>query len=107
MRQVLVRYKVKPEEAAHNEQLSRQVFVELQRTAPTGIHYATIVEEVGVSVVHVGITETKGDGRCPLLDVEAFRAFLDGAEQRWEEPARTIVLREVGAYGCWPEAPGT
>ncbi len=107
MRQVLVRYKVKPEEAAHNEQLSRQVFIELQRTVSTGIAYATFVEEDGVSFVRVAITETKGDGRSPLLDVEAFRAFLDGAEQRWEEPARTIVLRELGTYGCWPEAPGT
>jgi hypothetical protein len=104
VRQVLVRYKVKPEEAAHNEELVRQVFAELQRTAPAGIHYATFVQEDGVSFVHVAITDTLDDGRSRLWEVAAFRAFQEGVEERWEEPAQSVPLREIGSYGFWSEA---
>ncbi|HLZ68594.1 MAG TPA: hypothetical protein VKV26_01675 [Dehalococcoidia bacterium] len=107
MRQVLVRYKVRPEEAAHNEQLARQEFAGLQRTAPAGIHYATFVE-VGRCQLRPRRHHRNHRRRAqPLLEVEAFRAFLVGAEQRWEQPPQTTVLREVGAYGLWPEATGT
>ena len=37
MRRVMVRYKVKPERAAENEELVRAVYEELQRTAPDGL----------------------------------------------------------------------
>jgi hypothetical protein len=42
MRRVfMVRYKVKPDQAANNEQLIRAVFEELQITQPDGIRYST------------------------------------------------------------------
>ena len=74
MRQVMVRYKVKPEAAARNEELVRAVFEELRQTAPAGVHYATFVLEDGVSFVHVASSES-ADGRNPLMDVAAFRAY--------------------------------
>ena len=41
MRQVMVRYKVKPERVAENEALVRAVYAELARVNPDGLHYAT------------------------------------------------------------------
>ena len=102
MRQVMVRYKVKPEQAARNEELVRQVYEELRQTTPAGLHYATFVLEDGVSFVHVASSETE-DGRNPLQDVAAFRAFQEGIAERCDEPPATMVVREVGSYRFWGE----
>ena len=61
MRQVIVRYKVKPDRVAENEALARAVYEELDRTGPAGLHYATFRQPDGVSFVHISMTET-GDG---------------------------------------------
>jgi hypothetical protein len=100
VRQVIVRYKVKPEQAARNEELVRRVYEELQQTAPEGIHYATFVLEDGVSFVHVASNEAE-DGQNPLMEVAAFRAFQQDIDERCEEPPATVKLREVGSYGFW------
>jgi hypothetical protein len=100
MRQVMVRYKVKPDQAARNEELVRQVYAELHQTAPTGIHYATFVLEDGVSFVHVASNEAE-DGRNPLMEVAAFRAFQENIGERCDEPPAPVGLREVGSYGFW------
>jgi hypothetical protein len=102
MRQVMVRYKVKPEEAERNEALVRRVYEELQQTTPAGLHYATFVMEDGVTFVHVASTET-ADGRSPLQDVAAFRAFQEGIGERCDEPPAPVQVREVGAYRFWGE----
>ena len=49
MRQVMVRYTVRPGRAEENEKLVSAVFDELRRSAPSGIHYATFQLEDGVS----------------------------------------------------------
>ncbi|MGI8688517.1 MAG: hypothetical protein ACR2M3_08050 [Thermomicrobiales bacterium] len=98
MRQVMVRYKVKPEQAARNEELVRRVYEELHENTPAGLRYATFVLEDGVSFVHVATSES-ADGRSPLMDVAAFRAFQEGIGDRCDEPPTTTVLREVGSYG--------
>jgi hypothetical protein len=100
VRQVMVRYRVKPEHAARNEELVRQVYEELQRTAPAGLRYATFVMEDGVSFAHVASIETE-DGRNPLTDVAAFQAFQEGIGERCDEPPAPVGLREVGSYGFW------
>jgi hypothetical protein len=41
MNQVMVRYRVKPDQAARNEELVRAVYDELHRTQPAGLRYAT------------------------------------------------------------------
>jgi hypothetical protein len=94
----LVRYKVKPEQAACNEELVRRVYEELQRTTPAGLRYATFVLEDGVSFVHVASVETE-DAHNPLSDVAAFRTFQEGIGDRCEEPS--AGQREVGSYGFW------
>ncbi|MGH2558287.1 MAG: hypothetical protein ACRDJH_04415 [Thermomicrobiales bacterium] len=100
MSQVMVRYKVKPEQAARNEELVRSVYEELHQTAPVGLHYATFVLEDGVSFVHLASTET-ADGRNPLMDFAAFRAFQEQIGDRCDEPPAPVGLREVGSYGFW------
>lgn len=96
----MVRYKVKPEQAARNEELVRNVYEELHQTKVAGLHYATFVLDDGVSFVHVASSET-ADGRNPLQDVAAFRAFQEGIGERCDEPPTTVVLREVGSYRFW------
>lgn len=100
MRQVMVRYKVKPEQAAHNEDLVRRVYEELRQTTPAGIHYATFVLEDGVSFVHVASNEAE-DGRNPLMEVAAFRDFQQDINDRCDETPTPVNLREVGSYGFW------
>ena len=70
MKQVIVRYKVKPERAAENEQLVRAVYAELQETKPTGLRYATFQADDGVSFVHLASNDTE-DGRSPLSEVSS------------------------------------
>ena len=106
MSPTMVRYKVKPGQATRNEELVRRVYEELQRTAPAGLRYATFVLEDGVSFVHVASVET-GEGRNPLTEVAAFRAFQEGIDVRCEEPPTVAGLREVGSYGFWAGGAGT
>ncbi|MGI8857365.1 MAG: hypothetical protein ACR2JW_16600 [Thermomicrobiales bacterium] len=101
MRQVMVRYKVKPEQAAHNEELVRRVYEELRETTPAGLHYATFVLEDGVSFVHIASSVETADGRSPLLNVAAFRAFQEGIVDRCDEPPTPVGVREIGSYGFW------
>jgi hypothetical protein len=97
----MVRYKVKPEQAARNEELVRQVYEELHRTAPAGLHYATFVLEDGVSFVHIASSAETADGGSPLQQVAAFQAFQEGIADRCDEPPAPARLREVGSYGFW------
>src|SRR5215203_1039488 len=100
MKPVMVRYRVKPEAAAANEDLVRRVYAELHESAPAGIRYATFVQEDGVSFVHVAANET-GSDRNPLMEVAAFRAFQDGIAECCDEPPAAVGLLEVGSYGFW------
>ena len=97
MRQVIVRYRVKPELAQENERLVRAVSDELKHSAPAGLRYATFKLEDGVSFVHIASIET-ADGHNPLRDVDAFKRFQANAGERQDEPAVTTELREIGSY---------
>jgi hypothetical protein len=96
-RRVMVRYKVRADQAAENERLVRAVYEELHRTRPDGIRYATFKLDDGVSFVHIASVETE-DGRNPLQDVTAFRAFQQDAAARCEERPVSGELHEIGSY---------
>jgi hypothetical protein len=102
MRQVIVRYKVKPDRVAENEQLVRAVYDELHRTEPAGLRYATFRMADGVSFVHLSTTETE-DGRNPLTEVEAFARFQEGIGERCDEPPVVTELQAIGSYGFFGE----
>jgi hypothetical protein len=93
MRQVMVRYKVKPERAAENEALVRAVYEELAQTQPEGLQYATYKLDDGVSFVHVA--RSSGD---VLTQVAAFQRFQEDIRERCDEPPVVAELSEVGSY---------
>jgi hypothetical protein len=97
MRQVMVRYKVKPDRVAENEALVRAVYEELHRIEPAGMRYATFRLADGVSFVHLSTTETD-DGRNPLADLEAFKRFQEAIGERCDEAPAVTELHPIGAY---------
>ena len=95
MRQVMVRYKVKPDRVDENEQLVRAVYEELAATEPVGLRYATFRLDDGVSFAHIASVEGEHN---PLAEVEAFARFQAGVRDRCEEPPVVTELHEVGSY---------
>jgi hypothetical protein len=96
-RRVMVRYRVKRDRVAENEQLVRAVYDELQRTDPAGLGYATFRLDDGVSFVHVASVETE-DGHSPLAEVNAFKAFQANIEDRCDEAPVLTVLSKIGSF---------
>jgi hypothetical protein len=97
MKHVMVRYKVKFERAAENEELVRAVYAELHQTEPSGLRYATFQLGDGVSFVHLASTE-RTDGPSPLSYVEAFKRFQENIDDRCEEGPVVTEIREIGSY---------
>jgi hypothetical protein len=95
MRRVMVRYRVKPDQAERNEELVRAVYDELHSSRPAGLRYATLKAEDGVTFVHIAESP---EGQNPLRDVEAFARFQEGIAARCEEPPVATALHEVGSY---------
>jgi len=95
MRRVMVRYTVKPGQAAANEKLVRAVYDELDQTSPGGLRYATLRLEDGLTFIHLAVHE---DGTNPLLEVSAFRRFTDGIADRCEIPPQAAELAQIGNY---------
>ncbi len=96
---LMVRYKVKPDQADENERLIRAVFAELARAAPPGLRYQSYRLPDGVSFLHVAAIDT-ADGTNPLLALEAFRRFSGTVKERCEEMPVTTALVEVGSYAA-------
>ena len=95
MRQVMVRYKVKPDRADENEALVRAVYEELAATEPPGLRYATYRLEDGVTFVHLATVEGEHN---PLPEVAAFGRFQADIGDRCEEPPVATQLHRIGAY---------
>jgi hypothetical protein len=95
MRRVMVRYKVKPDQVARNEELVRAVYAELHRSQPSGLRYATLQADDGVTFVH--IAENR-EGENPLGDVQAFARFQEDIRARCDEPPVVTRLHEIGSF---------
>ncbi len=93
----MVRYRVKPDRAAENEALVREVYTALERERPAGLRYSTFKAADGVTFVHVAHIET-ADGANPLAALDAFQRFVSAIRERCEEPPVTVELTPVGAY---------
>ena len=94
MKRVIVRYRVKPERVAENEELVRGVYAELHEAAPDGLRYGTFRLEDGVSFVH--IAEHGDDNPLPLI--AAFQRFQEGIGDRCDEPPLAVEMHEIGTY---------
>jgi quinol monooxygenase YgiN len=97
MRQVMVRYKVKPERVEENEELVRALYDELRRTEPAGLRYATSRLDDGVSFVHLAATESE-DGGSPLSKVKAFQELQRNIEDRTDEGPVVTELEQIGSF---------
>jgi hypothetical protein len=96
MKQVIVRYKVKPKRASENEELIRAVYAELHETKPAGLHYAAFRLDDGVSFLHLSAHDN--DGPSPLTNVEAFKRFQENIADRCDEAPVVSSLIEIGSY---------
>ncbi len=98
MKRVVVRYKVKPERVEEHEALVRAVFAELAKAQPAGLAYQALKLEDGVSFVHVAAVSTT-DGRNPLTELAAFKAFTANIADRCEEKSVSSTATAIGAFG--------
>jgi hypothetical protein len=96
MNQVMVRYRVKPDQAARNEELVRAVYDELHRTQPAGLRYATFRMQDGLTFLHLAETD---DELNPLSELAAFQQFQEGIRSRCDEPPIATELHEIGSFG--------
>src|SRR4051812_50026354 len=106
MRQVMVRYKLKAERVAENEQFIAEVFEQLKRETPADLHYATFKLDDGVSFIHIASYEEVAGGPNPLTDLNAFKAFTANIRDRCEEVPVSTPLHEVGSYEFFGSAFG-
>lgn len=99
MRQVMVRYTVKPDRVEENERLVRDVYAELAERDPGTIRYATFRLADGVTFVHVA--SHVGKGANPLPTLPAFQAFTRDIADRCDEPPLALDASVVGSYGLF------
>jgi len=88
----VIRYRTKPEQGDENERLVREVFAELAREDPEGLHYAAFRLGDGVSFVHVALLD---GGANALTSSPAFAAFQARIDERCAEgpiPADAAVI---------------
>lgn len=92
----MVRYTVKPDEAAHDEQLVRAVFAELDDARPAGLRYATFRLADGVTFIHLIAHDRTEHGPAPRL--QALRDLHAGIRARCDEAPIRVELTEIGSY---------
>ena len=78
-RLTIVRYKVKPEFVAENEQLSHAVFDRVRRDRPEGIDYSLFKEADGQSFVHVFRNQREDDSTSLPSCLSSRRSALPSA----------------------------
>jgi hypothetical protein len=94
MPHVMVRYRVRPDRVAENEELVRAVYDELASAQPEGLRYATFKLSDGVTFIHIA----EHGQENPLREVRAFRQFQQAIDERCDEPPVATEMSEVGAY---------
>lgn len=99
-RLTIVRYKVKPEFVAENEQLSHAVFDRVRRDRPEGIDYSLFKEADGQSFVHVFRNQREDDSDI-LTELPEFKAFSADMNARCESSPEITRLSvdAVDSYG--------
>jgi hypothetical protein len=95
MSRVIVRYRVKPDQADRNEGLVRAMYEELHRADPSGFRYATFMLEDGVTFIH--IAEQDGPDN-PLAKIDAAGEFQRDLAARCDEPPVVMQATEVGSF---------
>jgi hypothetical protein len=96
MKLTMVRYQVKPEKVAENEELVRAVYDELSERPVEGLRYGTFRSDDG-GFVHLAWVDP-GLSSNPLLEVPAFQRFTEHIGERAVEPPVALQLDEVGSF---------
>jgi len=96
MKQILVRYKTKPERAQDNAQLVERVFAELHANSPDNVRYLCLKLEDGTFVHFAAIGST--DGPCPITSLDTFRSFQSGIAERCVEGPQVQNATIIGHY---------
>jgi hypothetical protein len=99
--QVMIRYKLKPDQVEPNLALLREFFAELEAVQPDGFRDAVFQLDDQVSFVQ--FVETGADGPGPLPQLPAFQRYRGTLDDRCEEPPVLTVLHEVGSYHFHPQ----
>lgn len=97
MKRIMVRYRVKSDRADENRRYVKNVFSELEKSAPDGIRYVSFVQPDGVNFVHIAFIDTD-DGTNPLADLAAFQEFQEEIGDRCVEGPTASPLMEIGSY---------
>ena len=97
MKTMLISYQVKPDRVDENKRYVQNVFKELQALAPTDFKYASMLQEDGVSFVHM-VSFDPDDGNGPLPELAAFKQFIDNIAERCDIPPNARVVEVVGDY---------
>ncbi len=95
MKRVMVRYKVKPDQVARNEELVRAVYDELLSRQPDGIRYATFRLDDGLTFVHIAEIDAEHN---PLAELQAFKDFQKDLVDRCDDPPAASELDEIGSF---------
>ena len=96
MKQVLVRYKMKPEQVSENARRIEKVFEELKAKSPAGARYLVLRLDDG-TFVHFAAVES-ADGPHPITSLDAFRDFQNGFKERCMELPQSGDVTVVGNY---------
>jgi len=94
----VVRYKVRPERVAENEELVRAVYRQLHELQPAGVHYATFKLKDGVTFQHVASFESE-EAHTIFRNLTAFKEFTAGVKDRCEEAPLAVEASVVGSFG--------
>jgi quinol monooxygenase YgiN len=96
--QVMISYKVRPDEIERNAELLGDVYEELAAAQPGGLRYATFrLDEQGSFVAFVEFDGQPGTAAHHRL--ESFQRYRSTLDERCERPPVVTVLHEVGSYG--------
>ncbi len=98
MRKTMVRYKLKPGQAAANEAHIQAVFAQLEQERPAGLRYSCFKLADGVSFVHVAVQESEGPSL--LQGLPAFKAYTASLPERCEELPVFAQYTEIASYGA-------
>jgi hypothetical protein len=98
MSAVVVRYQVKPERVAENQQLIEAVFAELESREAKGFTYKVFRLEDGVSFVHVVVEHDGVDDPDSLQDGPAFQVFTKDIAERCDVPPVAMGATVVGGW---------
>lgn len=95
--QKIIRYKLKSDRVAENEERIKAVFRQIHDKKPAGVRYAVYKLTDGVSFVHMISYETEA-AHQNFTKLSAFQEFQAQARDRFEELPLASDAEEIGSY---------